>query len=193
MSFEQHHGADAQKHEPSPAVQEEAAKIIAKLDGNDHSQYFIDDKNHDTQRAFQARQMLIDDAQKFSPQDMKDLMLTIMKGEDRTKGYDMNYFGHSTREIREFTEKQIEERQVFASMFQKCTPEERVQQMNAYNKEKAKELEAYTKEIVVTFTHNSRPADPSKGDEGRKPGDWIRANTFHMVNGLPKFEITDGK
>ena len=193
MSFEHHHDPVAQKHEPSQAVQDEAAKIIAKLDGNTNSRYNIDGPDYDKDRAYQARQMLLQDAQKFSAQDMKDLMLTVMKGEDRNKGYDMNYFGHSTNEMREFVQKQNEERQVYASMIQHCTREEIKTQMETYNKEKAQELENFKKEIVVTFTHDSKPAEPMKGYEGRKPGSWIRANTFRMVDGLPQFEITDNK
>jgi len=193
MSFEHLHSKSVQKEEPSQAVLDEAAKIIAKLDGNENSRYHIDGSNYDSQRAQEARQMLLQDAQKFSPKDMKDLMLTIMKGEDRSKGYDMNYFGHSTNEMRDFVQKQSEERQVFASMIQNCTREEIKTQMEAYNKVKAQELENFKKEIVVTFTHDSKPADPMKGYEGRKPGSWIRANTFRMVDGLPQFEITDHK
>ncbi|MBS1992000.1 MAG: hypothetical protein JSS86_00525 [Cyanobacteria bacterium SZAS LIN-2] len=196
MSFEHHQNTRSQQDEPSKAVQEEAAKIIAKLDGNENSHWHIDGKNYDSARAMQARAMLIEDAQKMTPKDMMDLMRTIMRNEDKTRGYDMNWFGHGQQDIREKMQKQDNERQLFFTALNHdmaITPQQRKEQVEAFNKAQALELERYKKEIVITFTHDSAAPSPGNNYDGRKPGSWIAGPAFNVANGLPEFHIDDKK
>ena len=200
MSFEHraHHtesqyssGQDrAGQDKPSQAVQDEAAKLIARMDGSgDFQKYMFGNPQYDTDRALQVREMLIKDSQTLSPKDMRDLMLTVMNHEDRKKGYDLEIYGHSTREIREKTEHIDRERQNLGMLMANCTREERLAAFSEFNRKHNQELDDYKKELVLTMTHNSTPGE--YGEKGRTPGDPIQVAAYRSVNGLPDFKIVD--
>ncbi|MBU6451668.1 MAG: hypothetical protein KGS72_07830 [Cyanobacteria bacterium REEB67] len=175
---------------PSQAVQDEAAKIIARMDGSgDFQKHIFGDPQYDTTRALQVRELLIKDSQSLSPKDMRDLMLTVMNNEDHKKGYDLEIYGHSTREIREKTEHIDQERQNLGMLMANCSKEERLAAFAEFNKKHDQELTDYKKELVLTMTHHSTPGE--YGEKGRTPGDPIQVAAYRSVNGLPDFKIVD--
>jgi hypothetical protein len=189
MSHEFREQLPAKNDHPTQAVQDEAAKVIAKLDGVPGSQWNIDRPDYDTARALQVRQMLIKDSQTMSPKDMKDLLTTVMNGEDHKKGYDVAIYSHSTAEVREKQDKIDMERQNLGSLMANCTKAERMPAFKEFNQEHQLAMENYKKELVVELTHYSTPGE--YGEKGRSPGATIDVAAYRSVNGLPDFKIVD--
>jgi hypothetical protein len=174
---------------PSQAVQDEAAKIIAKLDGVPGSQWNIDRPDYDTARALQARQMLIHDSQTLSPKDMKDLLLTVMNGEDKKKGYDVEIYGHSTAEVREKQEKIDSDRNNLGMLMANCPTEDRKAAFKTFNQTHDLEMANFKQELIVELTHHSTPGE--YGEKGRTPGATISVAPYRIINGLPDFKVVD--
>ena len=196
MSFESHQAhATVKPDVPTPVsdkVNQEAAKIIDRMDGSgDFSKYLFGNPQYDTQRALQVRDMLVKDSQTYSPKDMKDLMITVMNGENHKKGYDLEIFGHSTREVREKTEHIDMERQNLGMVMANCSPEERKAAFTQFNKDHDKELADYKKELVLTLTHFTTPGE--YGEKGRSWGDMIQVAPYRNAGGLPDFHIVNDK
>jgi hypothetical protein len=194
MSFESHHQHETIKPEApaSQAVRDEAQKIVDRMDGSgDFSKYLFGNPQYDTQRALQVREMLIKDSQTLAPKDMKDLMITVMNSENHKKGYDLEIFGHSTREVREKTEHIDMERQNLGQVMANCTPAERKAAFAEFNKEHDKELADYKKELVLTLTHFTTAGE--YGEKGRSYGDMIQVAPYRNAGGLPDFHIVDDK
>jgi hypothetical protein len=177
--------------QPTQAVQDEANRIIEKLDGRPNSQWNIDRPSYDNDRALEARKMLIEDSQKLSPKDMHDLLWTIMTKEDHKKGYDLAIYSHSTADVRDMQQKTDDERQRLGMLMANCTKEERMAAFKKFNEEHDQALENYKQERVVTLTHYSTPGE--YGEKGRTPGADISVAAYRSVDGLPDFKIVNDK
>ena len=195
MSFENHPQSShtensSSKTEPTQAVRDEADKIIARMDGSgDFQKYNFGSPDYDTARALQVRDMLIKDSQTLSPKDMRDLMLTVMDKEDHKKGYDLEIYGHSSREVREKQQHLDQERDNLIHVMANCTNEERHAPFAELNARQKLEMENYNKELVLVMTHHSTAGE--YGEKGRTPGDTITVAAYSNKNGLPDFKVVE--
>ena len=189
MSHEFREHLPAKDDQPTQAVRDEATKIINRLDGVNNSPWYVDGPQYDTARALQVREMFIKDSQTLSPKEMKDLLMLVMNGEDKKKGYDVEIYGHSTTEIREKQEHSDQERQNLGMLMGNCSKDERIAAFKQFNEAHDLEMANYKKELIVELTHHSGPGE--YGEKGRTPGATISVAPYRIINGLPDFKIVD--
>jgi len=89
-------------------------------------------------------------------------------------------------------EKKIDKaREILGKEMKDATASKRLDAFKDFNQTHALELANYTSEMVLVLTHHSGPGE--YGEKGRTPGATIEVAAYHMVNGLPDFNLVESK